>query len=322
MSLALYPLVKTIPVAILIIAASCSSQKVLNEKSGKEYRHNRDIHFKGNVKSVFDFNFKRNPADSGFSGYVSKEYYKFDRAGNLLEKVVFQRDGKFGWRSVYRYNRAGYYIEWRSFAEDSSLISRQTFQFDKKGNMTKTIKYRGADSLIKTEKLYYDEHGSVVELCREPDIFHIYNTYTYDSLNRPIIKERREEFTFKRREKLNIERRTNKYRVTYKYSGDTLVETRCRDNYEECFISVWNKNNRLLMLKGLDSNKKPFEETYNYDSLGNEIEHKEVKAAVIDDNRSYRCEYLYDVMGNWIKKTITRLDGRPVSSVERKIEYY
>jgi hypothetical protein len=316
----LYQLVKTISAAILISVCSYSSLNAAKVKPNKQYWQNRDMYFKGRVKSVQDLNFSYNPADSGALGHFFKEYLKFNKAGNLVERIDYQKDGKFSLRYIFRYDRAGNYVEKKSFAEDGSLRSLQTFDFDKEGNMIRTAKYNGADSLVEVHKHYYDEHGRMVELCREPETFHTNNTYSYDSLNRPVTRERIDVISGKRSGKLYII--THKYSYAYKYNGDTFEETMYTYNYKGYTTTILNKNDRVLGRRGIDGYEKPFEETFNFDPSGNVIEYKEVKEGMVDDKRSYRCEYVYDKKGNWIKRTTTSLDGKPRSSVERKIEYY
>ncbi len=63
-------------------------------------------------------------------------------------------------------------------------------------------------------------------------------------------------------------------------------------------------------------------QAFKYDSLGNQTGYIEQKSENIDDRHSYRYEYVYDNKGNWIKRTTTKLDGRLITSVERKLEYY
>lgn len=324
MRLTMYQLVKTISAAILVVSVCCALQKPSPVKPRNPYRQNRDMYFVGKVKSIEDFNFKHDPGDSGIFSPCLKESYKFDTAGNLVERTDFGRNDKLRTRSVFQYNGAGNYIEWKCFAEDSSCLSKHSYEFDKDGNMIKDVQYRRADSLIDTQLLYYDEQGSMVELCTEPEHFHSNNTYVYDSLLRPITKERFDVYKGISRYTKNVHLITYKHSYTYKYSGDTREETLYNGNYKGYTTTIWNKNNRILGRHGIDDfTLKPFNETYKYDASGfNVIEHKEEKDGKLDTRRSYRCKYVYDKKGNWIKKTTTTLDGKTSCSVERKIEYY
>jgi hypothetical protein len=324
MNFPLYQLVKTISAAILIVSVCCALQKPSPAKPGKPYRQNRDMYFVGKVKSVEDFNFKHDPGDSGIFSRCFKEYYKFDTAGNLVESISFGKNNKFSVRSVFRYDEAGNYIEWKCFAEDSSRLSKHNYEFDKDGNMIKHVQYRRTDSVIDIQQLYYDEHGNMVELCSEPEDFHINSTYVYDSLSRPLTKERMDVHKVINRHTKNLQFITYKYRYTYKYSGDTREETLYNGNYKGYTTTVWNKYNKVLDRHGInDFTLRSFNETYKYDASGlNIIEYKEVKEGVLNAGSSYRCKYVYDKKGNWIKRTTTSLDKKTICSVERKIEYY
>jgi hypothetical protein len=324
MSLTLYQLVKTIAATILIVSVCCALQKPSPLKPYKPYRQKRDMFFVGKVKSVEDINLKHDPGDSGFFARCSKEYYQFDTAGNLVVRNGYGKDGKLNSICVFRYDGAGNYIEWKSFAEDSSCLGKRTYEFDKDGNMIKDAEYRGADSLVNSHQQYYDKHGSMVELCTEGDYFHINNTYVYDSRYLPSTKERTDVHKVINRYTKQLQFITYKYRVTYKYSGDTREETLYDCNYKGYTTTEYNKNNRVLGRHGIDNfSKKPFNETYKYDASGlNVIEYKESKDGILNGRRSYSCKYVYDKKGNWIKKTTTTLDGKTMCSVERKIEYY
>jgi hypothetical protein len=214
MSLTLYQLVKTISAAILIVSVCCALQKQPPVKPGNLYRQNRDMYFIGKVKSVEDFNLKHDPRDSGFFARCVKESYKYDTAGNLVERIDYGRDDKFRTRSVFQYDESGNYIEWKCFAKDSSRLSKHNYEFDKDGNMIKDIQYRGADSIIDIQQLYYDEHGSMVELCTDPEKFHINNTYVYDSLHRPSVRERIDVYKGINRHTRTLQFITYKYRTT------------------------------------------------------------------------------------------------------------
>jgi hypothetical protein len=324
MSLTLNQLVKTISAAILIVSVCCALQKPSPVKPPKPYRQKRDMFFMGKVKSVEDINLKHDPGDSGYIPRCMQEYYKFDTAGNLVERIDFRKDGKFSSRSVFRYNEAGNYIEWKGFSEDSICLSKHTYEFDKDGNMVKDAEYRGADSLVNSHQQYYDKHGSMVELCTEGDYFHINNTYVYDSRYLPSTKERTDVHKVINRYTKQLQFITYKYKVTYKYSVDTREETLYEFNYNGYSTTVFNKKNRILRRHGIDNfSHKPFNETYKYDASGiNVIEYKESKDGIVNGRRSYSCKYVYDKEGNWIKKTTATLDGKTNCSVERRIEYY
>lgn len=75
MSPTLYQLVKTIAAAILIIVC-CSSLQTAKVKPYNQYRQNRDRYFKGQVKSVQEFNLKYNSTDSGELGHHFVEHFQ------------------------------------------------------------------------------------------------------------------------------------------------------------------------------------------------------------------------------------------------------
>lgn len=330
-------MVKTISTAILIVTVCCAYRNEDPVKPYKPCRHNRDMYFTGPVKSVQGFNYKHDPADSGSIGYPCIDNFKFDSAGNLVERIDFKFDGELSSRSVYLFNKAGYYTEWIGYDKDSSPVIKHNYEFDEHNNMIKDVQcsYRDGKVLIDTQVLYYNEHGNMIELCTPAESFHILNTYKYNAMGLPVTKERIDVYKGTRMRHPHIERRTgshepyidirtNKYRYTYKYIGNTREETVYTDNYTGYSTNVWSRNNRILRWHGVDDyTHKPFNNTYKYDASGfNVTEYKEEKDGIVNNKNSYRCEYMYDKKGNWIKKTVTALDGKFRAMVERKIEYY
>lgn len=185
--------------------------------------------------------------------------------------------------------------------------------------MIKMVKYNGADSLMEVHTRSYDKHGSVIDTYEQPQNYNSQSNYTYDSLNRPLTRVCIDVYADKRKDETEIVT----YRYTYVYNGDTLEENERDSESDKCTLMLRNKNNRILVYQEIESYGISFAVTHSYDASGiNETECKVEKDGIVNDKLSYRCKYVYDKQGIWIKKTTTSLDGKLRGSIERKIEYY
>lgn len=308
----LYQLKKIVPAVILLIAAACSTTD--NVKPNKKYQNNwKSYNLKDSVKSITEFNFKQYVPLGELVYPVSKENFRFDKTGNVLDRSTFMENERFCCRYTYQYDKAGNYTEVKSYESDSTLSDKETYKYDGQGNMIETVRY-DRDNRVKSKDQYsYDEHGNFIEFVHAGTFSSKFMyTYNYDTLSRLVS----ETCTL-----VEGSIKTVKSTTDYIYKGDSVEEVSGGSDKTHVLL-VYNPNHQMILRKNLNPANQYFEQTWKFDSLGNETETKNIKDAVIEDKRSYRHAYVYDNKGNWIKRTTTRLDGKLISSVERKIEYY
>jgi hypothetical protein len=301
-------LLKTILSAfLLVLASSCYSQVIKFDK--KVPLNWQTFHLKGKVKSITEFNFKQYLPKKDEDEYVTAENLKFDSAGNCIDKAFFMQAGGFGGHYIYQYDKEGNNIEIKDFSEDGRY-HRYVYKYDKQGNQIESMIYDLTGRLDYTEVCSYDKQGNYITVLHKgARSYRETYTYLYDAKNRIISS------------KQDSENKTE-----YRYNKDTVEEIYNGNYGEEHVKTVYNKNQQMVLRKSMGDKagvSRPFVNTYKYDAAGNQTEIKQTKEGeVLKFPYSQRFGYVYDKNGNWIKRTTMTLEGTPMNSVERKIEYY
>jgi hypothetical protein len=301
---------RNILIAILFLCTSFAWCNAGPVKPNKEFQKNwKTCNVKGRVKSIIEFNYKQYIPDSALSNFVTKEYFKFNKDGNVEEQTTFLLKEEFQRRTVYEYDNAGNYTHLTAYEEDSSLAYKCTYAFDEEGRMIEFINYNRFGGVKYKDERTYDASGSYTSrgLGSGSDAY----KYTYDSKGRPTSME-----TYYNNEKI-CTRKTE-----WKYSGDTVEATSYHHgSFERKTLNIYNKNQQIIQHRST-SNDKIYECTNAYDANGNETECIWKISGELNKKDSYRREYVYDKNNNWIKRTTYNVDGSLKSSIERKIEYY
>lgn len=310
----LYPLKKIISAIIVLIAASCNSSVTKNVKPNNKYKNNWKTHnLRGRIKSITEFNFKQYVPYSELTNYIREEHFTFDSTGNLVGKSIFAEPQMFHYRYIYQYDKVGNYIECESYERNDSTADVQTYKFDELDNMIETVRHDPNNHLTIRVQYYFDKNGNCIESLEEkPSSLRTKYTYTYDSLNRPLsIMEIRD----------YGDNKPSSEKTVFRYNGDSVEKKLDGIHIKWHYLTVYNKDHQEVFWKNLHPGED-FVNTTKFDSLGNEIEHKAWKGTTIDDRNSRHYEYVYDDKGNWTKRTLSKLNGKLITSVERKIEYY
>jgi hypothetical protein len=300
---------KILPVFLFLTASLCNAQ-VINY-STKHILNWQTYHLKGKVSSTTEFNYK---------SYILKDEvyeiarnYKFDIAGQCLDKIILLTAGGANSHYSYGYDKNGNRIEDKDFTE-SGHWRRTVNKYDLQGNQIECIGYDTLGRIADKDEYTYDKHGNYTAHKHSGDrSYSETNTFVYDGSSRLVSAK-------------NVTTDGDYKNAEIRYSSDTLDES-WRGSWGNGHVqTVFNKNKQMVMYRSVgpeDGFGQPFENTYQYDSAGNQTGIRQTRNGVVDKfPYSERFEYEYDKNGNWIKRTTTTLDGKPMESVERKIEYY
>ncbi|MCR4671311.1 MAG: RHS repeat protein, partial [Saccharofermentans sp.] len=111
----------------------------------KEAYFDKDGKVTAYAEYVYEFDdkghvLKKNCADEKA---VVTEYteYKYDEAGNEIQMMNFDGEGKFSWGTKSKYDSDRRLIEVTKHADNNSILSRTTYEYDAQGNPTKTTVY-------------------------------------------------------------------------------------------------------------------------------------------------------------------------------------
>lgn len=299
-----YQLRKILPAFLLLIAATCHSQHIIRFDH-KTPQNRKAFRFKGKVKSVTECNYKElGPG----ADYMPLNVYQFDTAGNCVDQVLIGKGGSFLSHVTDKFDKNGNYTEFRYYSEDGSY-SKTVFEYDARGNMIESTGYDKKGRLESKDKYTYDKYGNVIVWFHKADrTFTENSSYTYDDKGRIVFLKK------------NSALWGNEIKQ-WKYYKDT-VEQYSKSSSDESHLQwVYNKDNQNTYSRTMDTDSH--KSTIKYDAAGNPIEIKQWSYGELEKyGYSKRLKYVYDNKGNWIKKTELTLDGKPIKSLERKIEYY
>lgn len=298
-------------VFLMTINVLCNAQGPKPVKnSPKEQISWQSSNLKGKVKSTIELNYK---------AYASSEKdqvtnrYVYDSAGNCIEKALILAGGRFGERYTFRYDKDGYNIEMKSFYENGRLRFKVVYKYDELGNKIESHTYDTLNRVTYASLYTYDQQGN--PLSRQYTGVREYKetyTYVYDKAKRPLYVKM-------------VSTGGNWEQKEYSYYGDTLVDESWKGFFGNGHVqTVYNSKKQMVTYRSPgDNTSLSFDNTYKYDAAGNKIMIMQTQdKKVLESPYSSQFEYVYDDKGNWIKKTTISLDGKPMSAIEREIEYY
>lgn len=103
-----------------------------------------------------------------------KESYKYNKAGEIIEHVVYQTDGSIKKKVTKKYNSSGDVVEEESYNGQGQLKKKEVSAYNAFGEKVSEITYDGTGNLhekalykydgkgLKTERLTYDAEGRLV----------------------------------------------------------------------------------------------------------------------------------------------------------------
>jgi hypothetical protein len=299
---------KILPVFLFLIVSLCNAQ-VINY-SNKLILNWQTYNLQGKVKSTTEFNYKSYIPEKDV--HVMAEHYKFDSAGHCIDRAIILSAGGTNSHYSYGYDKNGNRIEDKDFTE-SGHYRRTVNKYDIQGNQIGVISYDTLGQITETDEYTYDKHGNYIVHKHTGRSYKETNTFVYDGSNRLISVK-------------NVTTDGDYKNAEIKYFRDTVEET-WKGSWGNGHVqTVLNKKKQIVMYKSVGTETgygQSFVYTYTYDSAGNQTEIKQTESDVIQQfPYSERFEYEYDKKGNWIKRTTTTLDGKPMESIERKIDYY
>lgn len=114
--------------------------------------------------------------EDGVAQTRPESYEKFDKDGNTVEKIDYNKEGKIKERVVRKYDRFGEQTEEIVFDGDGKQKEREVYKYNNMGEKSEEWKYDENDQLIsksyytldgrglKTEKKTYDAAGNPIEV--------------------------------------------------------------------------------------------------------------------------------------------------------------
>lgn len=336
---------------INIYSQNLNNDSVINDLKNDELRgkvksvifkvFNFDEIYKGNLEK---FNYYFYNEDERYteifeylsdSSLLSREIFKYDKKGNLIEKKEFGYNDSIKNKSIYTYNQNGLLTEedfyWvdifkyyngdttQEFQNNSKLELRYKtiYKYDDKGHLLEEIVNNSDSSLYYKHKYKYDDKGRLIEdILKYKTVYKYDNNgdtieYLYYDLDGSLYRKEICEYNKKRNLiKKNIENETWIYK--YNRKGIRLKVEMYVDGKLK-YIEKYNKRGYLTESIDYKNNEKEIIEYDNNDNIIKDI----FKESYI--TRVYYYEY--DKQGNWVKVTHIE-DSKVVQIHERKIEYY
>ena len=195
-------------------------------------------------KFVYKFNLRGDVVECNMyidGLFFSKEFYKYDSQGNLIEVARYDCDGLLDYKRLYKYDSQGNMIEKACYKGNGSLDYKGLYKYDSQGNMIEVAKYYDGGSLDYKILYKYDSQYNMIEKACYKGI---------GSLN---------------------------YKILYKYdSQDNMIET---IEYGGEDSLVWKllpkydlQGNMIEVAIYHSSGTLDLKKLYKYDSQGNMIE--------------------------------------------------
>lgn len=290
---------------ILHLISSCINIEGYSQSTGKNAQKVRkndwnEMNLQGPVKSLNEASFEAisrlgniEKGDRKRQSYPDYDkFFIFDDKGNIIVKEEYEWDDKLFTKTVYQFSGPRDTVEINTYNRERSLITRFVQLFDKKGNIIETISYGGEGDYRRKSTYHYDDLGNCIKTneYNSDGKFSYYSVYQYDnSANMIESEDRSADGTLNYRTSFEYDNKNNMTKKTYEYRFDG---------------ANWSC-------------------IYKYDDMGNVIEE------TLSDNigkskiitSTIAKKYTFDKMRNWVK-LIETINERPVSIIERKIEYF
>lgn len=313
-------MIKTIlKINCLFIFFSCSNseynQEAEAEKVNDEYHEKFDdeypknyktLNIKGNVKSITCTNYKQFIPDSLLGWFFIKEDYVFSKRGNVvIEEKSYTVGKKFPYRKVYEYDKMNNITKCEYYERDGEKTDIITYFYNKQGKLLRKKSEQVGKVIIEVINKY--------EILR--DDYNKYKSYTRGSTD-------------------------SEYYMTSTYSkGKILSKSLEVSGVTILTVYKYNALGRMTELgfcENNDTTKFSANETFIYDKNGKLRRHdfllpgnvyiydeyENIVSQIAGTNNSFNAEYIYDKKNNWIKRTSYLPNGKLMSILERKIEYF
>jgi hypothetical protein len=273
-----------------------------------------DLHLKGLAKTL-----EVPQPDTGL-----KDFYVFDRAGNITEKsTLYRSDDRVWYKTVNSYDGAGRKVRSELYSEDRSqtpfgLALRKTavFKYGDGGNAGEALEYDADGKLIATTVKTYDARGNILESTGKMEWgmvglgpgkpIDLKQIFKYDETGKLIEKQ----FFL-----ADVKEPMERWLFEYDTEGRPIVVTAFTPTYPDKppriakSFAVYNKQGDVIESRYYEPVKD-----LNVGEFRTRIE-------IIDDKGTVRngtlisdkpfmvlwsvsvCEYKYDAHGNWNEKT-------------------
>lgn len=298
----------------------------VSEKSAPGYQKNwKTMGVRGKVKEIFCTDYKQFVPDSLLPNYRTKENFKFDRKGKLLEESGYLEQQQFSHRYKYSFDKMGNCLKTVSLAEknDSILFIDQTV-LDKEGRVMSSIFYqkvpidhkmrmfeyklvsrkeRNSYELISDSLVIYREIGETKEFFKHMDRYQNGNLVSSTVFSEGKFLS----------ETIN------------RYDAQNNLVFRSDSTNSDCSFTTYNydKENRVISISLRIDARGVFNEfEYAYDKFGNKSKSVTKKKGIIDEHDSFTNAYTYDRQGNWTKCERRKLNRKLISVLKRRITYY
>jgi antitoxin component YwqK of YwqJK toxin-antitoxin module len=158
---------------------------------------------------------------SQIDGFLSKEVYYYDRNGNMIEQVSYDKSEILKRREIWEYDSENKLVAGTSFNGNGDIYFLYEMEYDNKGLLEKWLIYYPDGRLMHgdTDEYIYDENGIMIESKFMEGSIERKTTYKYDENNNII-----EEKDFSNGELLST--------YTYKYKNNNIIEEKSFEKEE------------------------------------------------------------------------------------------
>ena len=268
-----------------------------------------------------------------FTKYASEFKYKNILNKNVIEILDVYNGDALDSKTIAKYDDNGNQIEVNRYKADGTLNVKVKCQFDDRGNKIEENTYNSDGSLSKKVISKYDTKNNIIEEDSEDhsgDQSVTTVTFKYD-IKGNIIEKRIQFKNFANMRDGNIHRASTVSLYTYKYNdknkeieSNSYQSQDVNDNFTSAApnkrISKYDISGKLVETKAYNPDGSLTTTIlYKYDEKGNKTEENYLNAD--GKNRKITTQYVYDSMGNWIKKIEIDQDVPNYIKI-REIEYY
>lgn len=264
----------------------------------------------GRVKSIIEITYSGDVKDTLAPGYASKNYLFFDEKGNLVKRLVYDKD-----LSPYEIN-----IEFDPTGRWTSMLyctlegieTRKEYHiYDNRRRLIEEGQVTSHQDTTHLSKYTYDQYDGLIQQRFSKSVLDFKNSYDEDS-----ILVQQDGFSNKRYIGKQVwELDSIGHRIS-----ETIYDE--KGNMMSSEKRLFNDKHDLTMLAVKDNKKPETIKQMEYDSHGNVT-----KQAYIDPSNGQTTEitlfdYQYDTTGNWIKRSL-RKEGQAITGTKiRIITYY
>lgn len=242
----------------------------------------------------------------------------YNSSGYMTKEVLYGEDGSVGYENFFSYDTNG------RLTEKSGRTSKTIFAYDQHGNRIEQFNYGGPSMALMTKFVYgYDTHGRLVNktiYSGEDNSIYAQTAYTYN--DKGMLIEKVERGPGDRMEKMTCsyddkDRVIKVSRGLSRGSGEREFERFDRYSYNENFVERFSSDLGTKIQIICDSRGHRLEEAV-YDKNGSLVAKSEY------DQKGYVSRFFcaypvcyaknglevysrdFDLIGNWIKETVSR----------------